>query len=205
MPDIDIRGPFRSVKRLVLASASPRRQMLLTSLGISFFVRPSQVKEPPPQPDQKPEDYVLEMAEIKARDVRKKEKDSVILGADTSVVLDEKIMGKPESADQAMEMLSSLSGREHRVISGVFISGGPKEENILFTTSTRVRMNSFPPEILKAYIDTGETADKAGAYAMQGTGSFLVDNISGSYTNVIGLPLSRTVSHLLKIGCITPA
>ena len=201
----EVRGPFRSVKRLVLASASPRRQMLLTSLGISFFVRPSQVKEPPPRQNQKPEDYVLEMAEIKARDVQKKEKDSIVLGADTSVVLGEKIMGKPENADHAMEMLSSLSGREHRVISGVFITGNAIKEKAAFTVSTAVRMNSFPPEILKAYIATGETADKAGAYAMQGTGGFLVDNITGSYTNVIGLPLSRTVSHLLKLGCITPA
>ncbi|MFO7818038.1 MAG: Maf family protein [Thermodesulfobacteriota bacterium] len=201
----EVRGPFRSVKRLVLASASPRRQMLLTSLGISFFVRPSQIKEPPPRPDQKPEDYVLEMAEIKARDVQKKEKDSIVLGADTSVVLGEKIMGKPDDADHALDMLSSLSGREHRVISGVFIADCPKGADKFFTTATTVRMNNFPPEILKAYIATGETADKAGAYAMQGSGSFLVDNITGSYTNVIGLPLSRTVSQLLKLGCITPA
>ncbi|MFP4169103.1 MAG: Maf family protein [Desulfonatronovibrionaceae bacterium] len=205
MPDIDIRGPFRSVKRLVLASASPRRQTLLTSLGISFFVRPSRIKEPPPQPGQDPGDYVLKMAELKAKDTGKREKDSLVLGADTAVVLDGEIMGKPKNPDHALKMLSSLAGREHEVISGIFLTGETLQEDISFTASTWVRMDSFDTEILKAYIDTGETEDKAGAYAMQGAGGFLVDHVRGSYTNVIGLPLSRTAKQLLKTGCIEPA
>lgn len=204
MPNIDIRGPFRSVERLVLASASPRRQTLLTSLGISFFVRPSRIKEPPPQPGEMPGDYVLNMARLKAEDTAAREKDSVVLGADTAVVLEKDIMGKPRDADHALEMLSSLAGREHEVISGIFITGDAIKEDKGFTVSTAVRMNSFSAEILKAYINTGETRDKAGAYAMQGAGGFLVDHITGSYTNVIGLPLSKTVQTLLSTGCIEP-
>ncbi len=204
MPDIDIRGPFRSVKRLVLASASPRRQTLLTSLGISFFVRPSRIKEPPPQPGEMPGDYVLNMARLKAEDTAKREKDSVVLGADTAVVLEKEIMGKPGDEDHALEMLSNLSGREHEVISGIFITGDAIKEDKGFTVSTAVHMNSFSAEILKAYINTGETWDKAGAYAMQGAGGFLVDHIRGSYTNVIGLPLAEVVRKLVKLGTIAP-
>lgn len=200
---IDYQGPFRSRTDIVLASASPRRQALLASLGICFQVVPAGFKEPPAEPGQRPEKYALCMSGKKAEEISVRKPESLIIAADTIVVLEDVIMGKPVSEGHALEMLSRLQGRTHRVITAVCIIPGKPEQARSFTCETLVEMVQARQDTLKQYIKTGEPQDKAGGYAIQGTGAFLVSSVQGSYTNVVGLPLARVCSVLLDLGAIT--
>ncbi|MBG0789617.1 MAG: septum formation inhibitor Maf [Desulfovibrionaceae bacterium] len=194
-------GPFTAVTPLVLASGSPRRLEMLTNLGLTFTVQPSALMEPPPDSGELPGDYVLRMAEMKARDVARSHAGLTVLGADTIVVLDGRIMGKPESKLNALEMLTALSGQTHQVMTGfclVLPDGSAKS----MTVSTDVDMRQSSEAELMSYIKTGEPMDKAGAYAIQGIGTFLVTAIRGSYTNVVGLPLARVLETLLAHGIV---
>ena len=197
------KGPFTAASPIVLASGSPRRSQMLSDLGLDFTVQPSAIEEPPPDLNEKPQEYVLRMAEIKTLDVAQHHKGLTVLGADTIVVLDNRIMGKPKSKLDALEMLSALSGQTHQVITG-FCLIMPDGSRFTKAVSTDVDMRHSTEGELMAYIETGEPMDKAGAYAIQGIGTFLVTAIRGSYTNVVGLPLARVLEVLLSFGIIIP-
>jgi septum formation protein len=188
---------------LTLASASPRRKGLLQGLGLEFAVCPYDGKEPSAGRNESPEDYALRIARLKAMGVAKSFPGSVVIGADTSVVLDGKIMGKPRDREDAICTLTELSGRRHQVVTGCSFVCLEKEFIQEFTVSSWVWIASFSREIINAYVDTGEPMDKAGSYAVQGMGAFMIEKIEGSYTNVVGLPLFETIDMLLKNGFLT--
>lgn len=188
---------------IVLASGSPRRRDFLASLGLEFRVAPSLAEEPKPTPGDSPESYAQRMAEMKGREVAERYPDCVIIAADTVVALEGILLGKPDNDEDAMRMLQLLSGRTHQVVTGcsLLLPGG---ESAVFHASTDVRMRAAAREELAAYVATGEPADKAGAYAIQGIGAFLVEHVHGSYTNVVGLPLARVLEVLLEWGVVMP-
>lgn len=190
--------PFKTNGTIILASGSPRRRELLGDLGLDFEVHPSQSEEPAPMSGEAPEEYAMRMAEMKTKDVAKLFSDMVVLGADTIVVLDQQIMGKPKDEADALDKLTALSGQTHQVISAFCIIL-PNGRTITKAVSTDVDMRSSGEKELKAYIATGEPMDKAGAYAIQGIGTFLVTAIRGSYTNVVGLPVARVLDELLAL------
>ncbi|WP_456325237.1 Maf family protein [Desulfonauticus submarinus] len=189
------RGPFRNKKDIVLASKSPRRQELLSLLGICFYVHPSKFKEPKPF-NISPSDYALLLAKKKAEEVAHTFPQAAVLGADTIVVIGDKILGKPKNQSQALEYLTLLRGKIHTVITAVALI----EKNTVHTffVQSKVKIANFSSSVLKNYIATQEPLDKAGAYAVQGIGGFLVEEIQGSYTNVIGLPLTETTKLLIE-------
>lgn len=198
------RGSFINKMPMVLASASPRRQALLAAQGLYFKVIPCLKREPGIEDHESEAAYVVRLASWKAGQVCKNNKTDIFLAADTIVCLDGRILGKPSSAKQALEMLVFLRGREHYVYSGVCILNAFTGAKISFASRTRVEMANFDDSVLRAYVLTGEPMDKAGAYAVQGNGTFLVSKVSGSYTNVVGLPVSRTIRELLAIKAIAP-
>ncbi len=197
------QGPFRSSSNLVLASASPRRQHLLAGLGLHFVVRPSSSKEPLPDPDVPPQQYVLDMARLKAGSVAAHQTDSVILAADTVVVLGMKTLGKPRDKKEALAMLLSLCGKTHEVLTACCIMDTRNDTEETFVVKTAVTMVDYDPSILTGYVDSGEPLDKAGSYALQGSGGFLISSIQGSYSNVIGLPVPETLAVLLEIRAVS--
>ena len=194
-------GPFITNSTIILASGSPRRRELLADLGLDFWVHPSKADEPSPLEGEAPPTYAMRMAELKTLDVAAHFADKTVLGADTIVVLGGRIMGKPRDKDDALEMLTALSGQTHQVITGYCISM-PGRPTIVKAVSTDVLMRSSTEAELTGYIETGEPMDKAGAYAIQGIGTFLVSDIQGSYTNVVGLPVARIVDTLLDANIV---
>lgn len=199
----EINGPFTNNDTIILASGSPRRRELLRDLGLDFEVHPSQAEEPRPEHGEAPTTYACRMAEMKTLDVAARFPGKTILGADTIVVLGDWIMGKPTDDSDALCMLTALSGKTHQVITGfcvVFPDGSISSKAV----STDVHMRTSSEVELKSYIATGEPNDKAGAYAIQGTGTFLVTSINGSYTNVVGLPVARVLDVLLSKQVIAP-
>ena len=189
---------------LVLASASPRRQELLRHAGISFVVQPADIDESP-QPGEPPRDCAERLAREKALAVWQSHPHDLVLGADTIVVVDETILGKPRDAADAAHMLRSLSGRVHQVITGVCVVGGDKNstspaDNNAETSSetTLVTMNELSDSDIRMYVATGEPMDKAGAYAIQGMASRWIPRIEGDYTNVVGLPVARAYRMLTE-------
>jgi septum formation protein len=178
---------------LVLASASPRRQELLRNAGISFTVQPADVDETP-LPGEPPRECAERLAREKALAVWRLRPQDVVLGADTIVVVDEAILGKPIDAADAARMLRQLSGRVHRVITGVCVveAAGTGENRELRTASetTLVTMNDLSDDEIRDYVATGEPMDKAGAYAIQGMASRWIPRIEGDYSNVVGLPVA---------------
>ena len=186
---------------LVLASASPRRQELLRNAGISFVVEPADVDESP-LPGEVPSECAKRLAREKAVAVSHKRPQDVVLGADTIVVVDGAILGKPVDADDATRMLRLLSGRVHQVVTGVCVvrpnvSGQARKRanlssNQLKTASetTLVTMSGLSEDEIQAYVSTGEPMDKAGAYAIQGMASRWIPRIEGDYSNVVGLPVA---------------
>ena len=174
---------------LVLASASPRRQELLTQLGVVFTVRPSHIPEL--HPAAAPAEAIVAVALDKARAVAAEVGPAaLVLGADTEVVLDGRLLGKPRDAADAVRILDALRGRTHEVITGVAVVGRGREETVAVTT--RVRMREYGDDEVRAYVATGEPLDKAGAYGVQGLGASLVAQVDGCFTNVVGLPVSAT-------------
>jgi septum formation protein len=204
-PGLSRQGPFRALLPLVLASASPRRQALLAGQGLGFEVVPSTLKEPAPEPGEAPADYAARMARIKGQDIAARHPDKVIISADTIVVQDSSILGKPKDAAHALDMLSSLAGRWHEVMTGFCVLRHSDGVSLCRTVTTRVHMAGNSREMLQAYIGTKEPMDKAGAYGIQGIGAFLVDEVQGSYTNVVGLPLREILDILISYGVIIPA
>jgi septum formation protein len=184
---------------LILASASPRRQELLRSAGISFEIIPSDVDEEWGE-GETPEDYVVRLARLKAVKVGEEHKTRWVLAADTVVVIDGRILGKPRDRREAEGMLKMLSDREHRVITGYCLLQTCSEKNRQGRVVSRVRFKKLSPDEVRWYLDTGEPFDKAGAYAIQGKAAFMVKEVQGSYTNVVGLPLCEIVEALREMG-----
>jgi septum formation protein len=189
--------------RIVLASASPRRQELLASLGLQFAVLPSRVAEDL-KPGETPNRHVIRLSEDKAREVASRP--GVVgrwfIGSDTIVLRDDTILGKPADAAQATLMLRSLSGRTHQVLSGYAVFDRLDGQMLSGAVTTRVRFKELTDREIAGYIATGEPFGKAGAYAIQGIGAFMVPAIEGSYTNVVGLPLCEVIEVLEKLGAI---
>ena len=187
--------------RLILASNSPRRRELLAQAGITFIVIPSEVDERQVARSD-PDKLVRVLAESKAIDIAEKHPDSWVLGADTIVVIDNQILGKPDSADAARDMLKRLSGKVHQVFTGYCVCCRHKERLFTDAVKTDVCFKSLSDAEIEWYIRTGEPFDKAGGYGIQGIGSFLVKSIQGSYTNVVGLPVCEVMSFLIGEGLI---
>jgi nucleoside triphosphate pyrophosphatase len=183
---------------LVLASASPRRKELLRQIGVRFKSRAMAVDESL-LPNESAVAYVRRLAETKAQAARDAAKGLPVLGADTIVVLGDRVMGKPLDEDDAMDMLQSLSGKQHLVITAVAVVAANRCE--LRMSSTRVTFAEIGPAQCRQYWRTGEPVDKAGAYAIQGLGAVFVASIEGSYSGVVGLPLAETreLLELFKI------
>lgn len=186
---------------LVLASASPRRRQLLQQLGVAFECHPADINETP-LPAEKPEDYVQRMACEKARAVVQRLGDTrPVLAADTTVVLDDAILGKPQDYAEGLAMLARLSGREHRVMTALCLLFEGVEASCLVITG--VTFAALDLATCKAYLASGEPWDKAGGYGIQGLGGALVRSIHGSYSNVVGLPLAETRELLARHGVVT--
>ncbi len=180
---------------IILASASPRRYELLQTAGLNFKVVPSEFDESSVNISD-PVDYVKEVSRQKGKIVSWKYPDHLVISADTIVVIEDKILGKPEHEDNAFEMLKLLSGKTHLVYTAfsLFIKSYEKEHTSL--TSTEVTFRKLKDEEILAYINTGEPFDKAGAYAIQGQGQMLVEKINGCYSNIVGFPLASFFTEL---------
>jgi septum formation protein len=188
--------------RIVLASSSPRRRELLSTLGLGFdVIHPS--SDEAVSGNETPEDFVLRVSAEKASSVsRTLGEGVVVIGADTVVVVDGEILGKPRDPEDASSMLRKLSGKEHHVYTAFSIVR-PKNE-ILHSeiVDTRVRVKPLAASEIEGYIKTGEPMDKAGAYGIQGIGSFMVGGFEGSYSNVVGLPVEELLAALKKLGIV---
>ncbi len=181
---------------LVLASASPRRQELLRNAGIPFEVQPAHIAEDP-LPGEPAKDCAERLAREKALAVARLRPGNAVLGADTVVVIDSQILGKPAGAADAARMLRLLSGRTHRVITGVcLVLDG---ECSVGSEITSVEMSEISEEEIASYVATGEPMDKAGAYAIQGIASRWIPRIEGDYSNVVGLPVARVYRMLREL------
>ena len=184
---------------LILASASPRRRELLATLNLPFRVMPAHIDERH-HAAEPPESYVVRLARQKAEQLAEQFPSAWVLGADTVVILDQHILGKPADAATARAMLSSLSGREHTVMTGVAVVQRGRRLVQCDVVRTRVRFRTLQAAAIEAYIATGEPFDKAGAYAVQGVGGQFVAALEGCYNNVVGLPLQRTLALLQAAG-----
>lgn len=186
--------------KIVLASASPRRSMLLEQLGLEFSVIPSNAVEEI-NPLLSPQELAKQLALQKAQEVANRlEEDCLVLGADTIVVLEGQVLGKPENSAQAELMLAKLSGKLHQVMTGIALID---KENRLIKTHceiTEVQMCRISSQEIANYVATGEPMDKAGAYGIQGRGAIFVEKIEGCYSNVVGLPLHRLALILAELG-----
>ncbi len=185
--------------RLILASASPRRADLLTAAGFSFEVIPVEIDEAV-LPGEEPKDYVARLALAKARAVSRSNPGSVVLGADTAVVAGALVLGKPADAGEARQMLKTLSGRTHDVLTGVALCVNGREA--CEVACTTVRFLPLSAAEIAWYVATSEPYDKAGGYAVQGLASRFVDTIEGSYSNVVGLPVSIVYRLLQDFGAV---
>ncbi len=192
---------FITHKPLILASASPRRKAFLEQLGLNFTIDPADVDETP-LPLESPAAYVRRIAVDKAVQVGGRQTASWVLAADTTVVLDERIIGKPNSYDEAVAMLLSLAGRTHTVMTGFALCCRTEDSLRTGMVTTAVSFAPFGRALARAYARTGEPFDKAGGYGIQGKGGMLVSSIAGSYSNVVGLPLAEIVELLRVAGVI---
>ena len=192
-----------------MASASPRRRELLSRMGIKFSVMPSDIEEQTVLTcaEREPVIHAQSCARAKVERVASLisgEKEFWFLGMDTIVVIDDLILGKPKHKDQAREFLTRLAGRWHKVYTGYHIFHRQGSERISNSIESKVMIKKLTGAEIEAYISTKEPYDKAGAYAAQGIGAGLIEQISGSYTNVVGVPLAEVVTDLLRLGIIEP-
>jgi len=198
--------------RLILASASPRRRLLMAEAGYAFDVQPADVPEDLPTESDDPAQVACRLAEAKARAVAAGEPSGGrwIIGADTIVVLGRRIIGKPRDAADAVAILARLSGSEHSVITGLALvrgagAAGAAGRSLVRAAETRVRMREIPEEEIRRYVDGGGSRGKAGAYAIQEGGDRYIERLDGSFTNVIGLPMELLAEMLDEVGYGRPA
>jgi len=188
------------MRRIILASASPRRKELLKQLiGDNFIVYPSSYEEPF-QPGLSPEELLIRHSVEKARDVAEHFDSGIIISADTSVLFNGEVLGKPDSSKNAEEMLKKLNGKKFRVVTGITVLDIDSKQEISEYESTDVWMAEMSEEQVSAYVKTGEPLDKAGAFAAQGKGAVLVERIEGDFFNAVGLPLFRLGKILERLG-----
>jgi septum formation protein len=180
---------------LVLASRSPRRSEILRNAGIPFVVRAAEVDETPRE-HERAEDYVRRLAEEKARAVDATPGE-IVLAADTTVVIDGQILGKPAGRNEAIDMLLALSGRKHEVLTGFCLKHG--EQTIVDWAVTYVWFNEMSDREIEEYADSGEPMDKAGGYAIQGLASKFIQRVDGCYFNVVGLPIAMVYRYLRQM------
>jgi septum formation protein len=188
-------------QQILLASASPRRAQLLNQIGVCFHVQAQDIDETIRQ-GELPAHYVMRMAEEKAESALSRlgtdQQSTLVLAADTSVVCDAEVLGKPESQSDAVTMLQLLSGREHLVLSAVTLAGVEKQESLL--SESKVRFRKITEAEAERYYLSGEPIGKAGSYAIQGYGAVFVEQLIGSYSGVMGLPLFETAQLLSEFG-----
>ena len=189
---------IRLSKPFILASVSPRRQELLRSVGMKFKIIPAHVNEEYLD-GESPRQHVRLLSRNKAMAIAQKNPDAWVLGADTIVVIDDLILGKPKNKKQAREMLERLSGREHNVFTGFTLAHVTTKVYKTKVVQSAVRFKKISPEEMKWYVNCDEPYDKAGGYAVQGKGSSFIKSIRGSYTNVIGLPLCEVLEELKNL------
>jgi len=187
-PDQMTQAPGEQ-KKIVLASLSPRRSDLLRQIGLSFSVLPANVNERI-IPGEQPEVHVLRLAREKALVAARRSGTGIIIAADTVVVIDDAVLGKPADRNDAIRMLTLLSGTAHRVITGLCVMDAGTRNSRERTSTTKVWFRRLSRDEIVAYANSGEPLDKAGAYGIQGRGALLIDRIEGCYFNVVGLPLS---------------
>ncbi len=192
-----LRFPLKT-PRLVLASASPRRSALLSQIGLTFEVHPSDVVEPPynTHSNNSASEVTQKLALLKAAAVAQHFDDALIIGADTLVSLEGELLGKPIDDADAFKMLAHLSGTCHEVVTGVALIDAQTEREIVWAETTQVHFRELHRTEVAAYIASGEASDKAGAYGIQGRGAAFVRRIEGCYFNVVGLPLASLVERL---------
>ncbi len=186
-------------RQLILASSSPRRSELLKQIGLEFRTIPCKVEETSP-PGMKPCDLVEMLAARKARAVAVLLEDGIVIGADTVVVLDNQILGKPADLNDAVAMLRRLQGRSHEVYTGVALADAGRGKIIKDHVKTRVYFRPLEEAEIQKYVSTGEPLDKAGAYAVQGLAAMFITRLEGCYTNVVGLPLAKLADMLQEFG-----
>ena len=174
----------------ILASASPRRKEILSNLGLRFDIDPSRIQEPVRKSGEAPSGYVVRVARLKAKDTARRHSSGLIIGADTVVVLGKRLLGKPESREEASAMLSRLSGRWHEVWSGLCLYDSEEKRSRSIACCSRVHFRALKPSDIEWYLDAGEYRDKAGAYAVQGYASLFIDRIEGCYFNIVGFPIA---------------
>lgn len=185
------------MRKIILASKSPRRKALLNNIGLKFTVEVSNIEEKI-NINIKPQKTAEKLSLEKARQIAKKHKDAIIIAADTFVVYKNKILGKPETEKNAEKMLKLLSGKQHLVITGFTIIDTKSGKTVTKSDETKVYMKKMTSGEIDAYIKTKEPLDKAGAYAVQEKGGIFVEKIEGDFLNVVGLPVFKLTSELKK-------
>lgn len=185
-------------RKIILASNSEQRKKLLKTIGLDFEIRKSNYIEDLSEklPAHK---LAQKLALGKARDVAKKYKNAIIIGADTFVILEKEFLGKPRTPQKAKEMLKKISGKKHRLITGIAIIDTKKNKTFTDYEITEVWFKKLTKKEIENYIKTGEPLDKAGGYAIQGSGCFFIEKINGNYTNAVGLPINKVYGYLLKL------
>lgn len=189
------------MKRIILASGSPRRRDFIKSLGLDFEIIVPNIDESP-LVGEKPKDLVLRLSSLKAKEINKTNHDAVIIAADTIVVLNGEILGKPLNRKDAFNMLKKLSGKTHQVITGYAIAQGTQIYQGCEITD--VTFSTLDDELIENYIKTGESDDKSGSYAVQGIASMFIEKVNGSVSSVVGLPICQVRQILSKFGIFPP-
>lgn len=187
------------MRRIILASTSPRRKQLLKQLGIEFEVVPSEVVEKF-NPRLKPRHQVEELALQKAESVAAKYEDAIIIGADTVVALGDEVIGKPTDENDAKRMLKKLRGRQHSIVTGFVLIDTAAKRTLIKSVETKVWFRKLTPKEIANYIEKEKPFDKAGAYAIQDLGALFVEKIEGDYFGAVGLPLYTLAKELNKLG-----
>jgi septum formation protein len=186
------------VKKVILASASPRRAELLKNILANVEIVPSRVDESKLRA-KTPEAFAVKAATAKAKDVGRRRKNSLVIGADTIVVLGKKVLGKPKGAEDAVRTLRSLSGKTHKVITGLAVLDTKTRRLVTHHETTKVKMKKLPLKLIKDYVATGSPLDKAGAYGIQEIEEMFVAKIDGDFDNVVGLPVAALLKLLREL------
>ncbi|NPA94001.1 MAG: septum formation protein Maf, partial [Thermodesulfobacteria bacterium] len=195
---------FRTARTIGLGSKSPRRRQLLENLGLEFELCSGDAEELDGSSGLSPKELTMENAIRKLHVVKESCNSQVVLCADTCVYCQGRILGKPKDFEDARSMLGFLSGKWHEVFTSFVVFDKSQQAQMEKTVTSRVFLDAIDTRVIDAYCGTEEPYDKAGAYAVQGAGAFLVRKIEGSYTNVVGLPITEVVEALLKVGAIEP-
>ena len=187
------------MKKVILASASPRRKELLDKIGLKFEVEPSNYGEDI-DPRLEPHELAKSLSLKKAKTVASNHKDALVIAADTFIVFEGRILGKPQTETEAKRILEAINGKPHRVITGFTVIDTQSDKTLSKSVETKVYIRRLSPDEIDAYVRSREALDKAGAYAIQGLGSVIVERIEGDYFNVIGLPLCALTESLKEFG-----